>query len=66
MSSFITGLMSLFFIAILGVLGLLCYMLPGLIAVLRKHNNRAAILALNLLTDWTFLGWVGATVWGIQ
>lgn len=66
MSSFNTGLVSLFFIAIFGVFGLGFCRLPGLIAALRKHNNRAAILALNFLTGWTFLGWVGAMVWAFS
>lgn len=45
------------------VLGSVGYMVPGLIAVLRKHHNRAAIVVLNFLLGWTFLGWVAALVW---
>ena len=39
------------------------YFLPTLIALGRGHHQRTAILLLNLLLGWTFLGWVGALVW---
>jgi hypothetical protein len=41
------------------------YFLPGLIAADRRHRNRYAIFALNLLLGWTFLGWVAALVWSL-
>jgi hypothetical protein len=31
----------------------------------RRHRNLAAIVVLNLLLGWTFLGWVGALIWAI-
>ena len=39
------------------------YLLPAIIARLRKHPYAAGIFLLNLLLGWTFLGWVGALVW---
>lgn len=39
------------------------YLLPALIAGLRRHHNEGAIFVLNLLLGWTFLGWVAALVW---
>lgn len=39
------------------------YCLPSYIAFRRQHKNRAAVLALNLMTGWTVLGWIGAMVW---
>ena len=45
------------------VVGLLVYFLPVVIAVVRGHQNTAAIFILTLLLGWTFLGWVAALVW---
>ena len=39
------------------------YFLPSIIAGYRKHRNRGAIKALNLLLGWTVVGWVAALVW---
>lgn len=39
------------------------YFLPTLIAGIRNHHNAGAILALNLLLGWTFIGWAAALVW---
>lgn len=41
------------------------YFLPAFIAFRREHHNRMAILVLNLLLGWTFLGWVGALIWSL-
>lgn len=42
---------------------LVLYFLPFFVAVDRKHNNKGAILALNLFLGWTMIGWVIAFVW---
>ena len=39
------------------------YFAPSMIALHRRHHNRAAIVILNLLLGWTFIGWVIALVW---
>ena len=39
------------------------YFLPSIIAYRRKHPNKTAILIVNFLLGWTFLGWAGALVW---
>lgn len=44
---------------------MLGYMAPAAVAVTRRHHQRIAILALNLLLGWTFLGWVVALVWAL-
>ena len=49
---------SVTFLVLIGV-----YMLPGLIAALRRHRNQNAIFILNLLLGWTLLGWIAALVW---
>lgn len=41
------------------------YLLPTIIASSRKHQNTAAIAALNILLGCTFLGWVAALVWAL-
>lgn len=48
---------------VIGVIGLLFYLLPTFIAGMRGHQNTAAIVVLNLLLGWTFIGWVVALVW---
>lgn len=48
-------------LAIVGVI----YFLPSLIAWKRDHRQGAAIMALNILLGWTFLGWVAALVWAL-
>jgi len=47
------------------VVGLIVYFLPSIIAALRKKRNLAAIIILNILTGWTFIGWIAALVWSI-
>ena len=39
------------------------YFFPSMIALGRKHHNRAAIVLLNLFLGWTALGWIAALVW---
>ncbi len=43
--------------------GVVLYFLPTIIAWVRAHYNRVAILALNLLLGWTVVGWVVSLVW---
>jgi len=46
-------------------MAVLGYFLPAVVAYSRRHHNRLAILALNFLLGWTFLGWVVALVWSL-
>jgi len=39
------------------------YFLPSFIAHKRKHHNRNAILVLNLLLGFSFIGWVISLSW---
>lgn len=54
-------------IVMLLIAGLLIvsYFLPSVIGFRRGHHNAAAILALNILLGWTFIGWVAALVWSL-
>ncbi len=45
--------------------GVLLYLLPSAVAALRRHRDRGALLALNLLAGWTGLGWLIALVWSL-
>jgi hypothetical protein len=51
--------MSILFLIIL----IFIYFIPSIIASNRHHKNKDAIIILNLLLGWTFLGWVVALVW---
>lgn len=52
--------------AIILVIAAICtYLVPSFIAACRHHNNEAAIVALNILLGWTFVGWVVALVWAL-
>lgn len=42
---------------------LILYFLPTLIAFSRYKRNVVAILVLNILAGWTFIGWIIAIVW---
>jgi hypothetical protein len=42
------------------------YFVPTIIAYSRQKTNRAAILAVNILLGWTFIGWVVALVWALK
>jgi hypothetical protein len=48
-----------------GLIGLLIYFLPSFIAIMRGHPNWLAIVALDILAGWTFIGWVAALVWSL-
>jgi hypothetical protein len=39
------------------------WIMPGIIAAIRKHHNTGAIWIVTLLLGWTFIGWVVALVW---
>jgi uncharacterized membrane protein YhaH (DUF805 family) len=47
------------------LLFLVLYFIPTIVALARKHHNRLAIGALNLLLGWTVVGWVVALVWAL-
>jgi competence protein ComGC len=51
---------------LLVVLIFVFYFLPALVAFLRNHKNKLAVLLLNFLLGWTVLGWVGSLVWSVM
>jgi Superinfection immunity protein/zinc-ribbon domain len=46
------------------LVSLLLYFLPAYLA--RNRSNFTAILVLNLLAGWTFIGWIIALVWALS
>ena len=46
------------------LVSLFLYFLPTYLA--RNKSNFTAILALNLLAGWTFIGWIVALVWALS
>lgn len=41
------------------------YVAPALIAIIREHPNRWAILVANLLLGVTGIGWIGCLIWSL-
>jgi hypothetical protein len=41
------------------------YVMPMLIASERRHKHVNAIVVFNILTGWTFFGWVISFVWAL-
>ncbi|MFO0996224.1 MAG: superinfection immunity protein [Alphaproteobacteria bacterium] len=50
----------------IGIVALLLYFLPALIAMNRRHQSAMAIFLLNLLLGWTALGWIVALIWSFS
>ena len=44
----------------LGLLVLVSYFLPSIVASSRKHHSAGSVFVLNLFLGWTFIGWVVA------
>lgn len=52
-----------FFAIITFIVILAIYILPSIVAKARDHHQTMAIFMLNVMTGWTFFGWVGSLVW---
>lgn len=53
--------MRLFYFVAVAVL----YFVPTIIAESKGKRNKNAVLMLNILLGWTFVGWVVALVWSL-
>jgi hypothetical protein len=49
-----------------GLIAVVLYFLPAIIAFMRGHQSRVAILLLNLFLGWSGLGWVIAFIWSLS
>lgn len=54
-----------FLLFIIVVAGAFLYFLPTFVVIMNEHPHKAAVIVLNLLLGWTFIGWVGALVWSL-
>lgn len=50
---------------ILIIAALVAYSIPSILAIQDKKRNKTAIIALNMLAGWTFVGWIVALVWAL-
>jgi len=41
------------------------YFIPSVVAFLRGHRSKVAILTLNILLGWSGVGWIVALVWAL-
>jgi len=53
--------LGLFYMILIGF----AYFIPAIIAIARQHHSRWAIIAVNLLFGWTFIGWAAALIWSL-
>lgn len=51
------------FLFLLGLLGLVLFLIPTFVAVKRDHPNKLPIILVNLFLGATLVGWVVALVW---
>lgn len=52
-------------LALAGLVLLVLYFWPTVLAYRRGHRNLVGVFTVNLCLGWTWLGWVGALVWAI-
>lgn len=50
---------------VVGLIGLMVYFAPWLVAVARRARRTPGIFVINLFLGWTLLGWVGALAWAV-
>src|SRR5690606_38386484 len=53
------------FIVLINFAMVIIYLEPSMVAYFRCKQNKGAILALNILLGFTFIGWVIALVWAL-
>lgn len=58
------ALLTIFYLGLIPV-AFLIYAIPSIIAFRRRHPNRFAILAVNIVFGGTGIGWFGALVWAL-
>jgi TM2 domain-containing membrane protein YozV len=45
------------------LLFILAYFFPGMVAYVRNHHNKVAILFTNAIFGWSIVGWLVAFIW---
>lgn len=62
-SVLIAGILGPIVMIVVIALALCLYVLPTIVALVRRHTQKVPIILVNLLLGWTFIGWVVALVW---
>lgn len=52
--------------SLIGLVGLVLYVLPIIIGAVRQKENMLGIVLLNILGGWTVIGWIVALVWSFS
>ena len=60
------GVWMFLFAAVLGVLSLVIFFIPTIVAFRRDHRNRWVIFLINFVFGATVLGWIGALIWAMN
>lgn len=47
------------------ILIVVSYFIPAIIAMIRSHGSKMAIIVVNILFGWTFIGWIWAFIWSL-
>lgn len=47
------------------LVALAMYVLPTIVAMMRKHPQLAPIALVNIVLGWSFIGWIVALVWAL-
>ncbi|MDR1042192.1 MAG: superinfection immunity protein [Deltaproteobacteria bacterium] len=50
---------------VVGVIALIVYIIPSVVAFKRRHRNRVPILLVNILGGWSLIAWIVALVWSL-
>ena len=50
-------------LGVVGIMLMIGYFIPLIVASARKHSKIAAIGVVNIFLGWTFIGWVIALAW---
>ncbi len=48
------------------LLGLSFYLLPTIIAFIKKHPKKLSICFINIVFGWSFIGWILASIWSFS
>ncbi len=46
-------------------IGIFLYIVPAIIAIIRRHPQTGAIIILNVFLGWSIIGWVVSLVWAV-
>ena len=57
---------SFFILLLLIAAGVAIYFIPTIVAYKSEHDNKTAILCLNLFLGWSLIGWVVSLVWALK